>query len=233
MTRVSIFIAGLILCSAARAAEPIASAAPVADLHLTSIAAAAGSASPYFAVFLSGDGGWVALDRGVSKELAQHGIPVVGWDSLKYFWSPRTPDGIAHDLDRVVRHFAAQWHKSRVLLVGYSQGADTMPFMVNRIPAATRDMVGLTALIGLSDNAVFHIHVSNLLGNARGIPTAPELAHWSGPPYLCICGEKDRDAACEQLTGPGGSVIKMRGGHHFDGKYAQIGQEILSRLPKS
>jgi type IV secretory pathway VirJ component len=27
-------------------------------------------------------------------------------------------------------------------------------------------------------------------------------------------------------------VIKMSGGHHFGGKYAQVAQEILSRLPQ-
>jgi type IV secretory pathway VirJ component len=230
--------AGLLLCSAAAsataaaAATPSASLAAISDLPVTIVPAAAGSSSPWFAILLSGDGGWVALDRGVSKELAKHGMPIVGWDSLKYFWVARTPDGIAHDLDRVMRHFAAKWHKTHVLLIGYSQGADTMPFMENRLPAQTREMVGLTALLGLSDNALFQIHLANLLGNARGVPTAPELKEWSGPPYLCIYGEEDRDAACDQLTGPGGVVIKMSGGHHFGGKYAQVAQEILSRLPQ-
>ncbi len=59
--------------------------ASVADLPLTVVPAVNGKASPWFAVFLSGDGGWVGVDRGVSKELAKHGIPIVGWDSLKYF----------------------------------------------------------------------------------------------------------------------------------------------------
>lgn len=207
-------------------------AASLADLPLTLVSAKAGSSSPWFGIFLSGDGGWVGLDRGVSKELAKHGIPVVGWDSLKYFWSPRTPAGIAGDLDRVIQHYAAAWDKTRVLLVGYSQGADTLPFMVNRLPAADHDRVGLTALVGLSDNAVFEFHVAQWLGSAeRGIPTGPELERWSGAPYVCIYGVDDHDAACEQLAGHDGSVVKMSGGHHFGGRYSQIAQEIFSRLP--
>ena len=212
----------------------------VADLPLTIVPgaaagpAAAGSSGDWFGVFLTGDGGWVGLDKGVSKELAKHNIPIVGWDSLKYFWSRRTPEGASHDLDRVLRTYARLWGRSRVLLIGYSQGADTMPFMVNRLPADTHKMVGYTTLLGISDNALWEFHVANWLGNPpKGIPTGPELAHWTGSPYLCLYGESDGDAACAQLTGHDGTVLKMAGGHHFSGEYAEIADEILSRLPKT
>jgi type IV secretory pathway VirJ component len=152
---------------------------------------------------------------------------------LKYFWSPRTPQGAADDLDRVVRHYARTWGKSRVLLIGYSQGADTMPFMVNRLPAATHDMVGLTTLLGISDNAVFEFHVANWLGNpGGGLATAPELRRWSGAPYLCLYGEDDGDSACAEVSGKEGVAVKMPGGHHFGGGYSDIATEIIRRLPK-
>ncbi|HEY5264719.1 MAG TPA: AcvB/VirJ family lysyl-phosphatidylglycerol hydrolase [Steroidobacteraceae bacterium] len=204
----------------------------VTGLPLTVIPAAAGGHSPWFGVFLSGDGGWVAIDRRVADELAKHHIPIVGWDSLKYFWSRRTPQGAAQDLDRVVLHYAQKWHRTHVLLIGFSQGADTMPFMVNRLPAATRDMVGLMALLGISDSANFEIHVGNWLGAPPlGLPTAPELLGWSGPPYLCIYGAKDHDAACEEVTGNDGVVIKMPGGHHLRRRYAAVAAQIFRRLP--
>jgi type IV secretory pathway VirJ component len=117
-------------------------------------------------------------------------------------------------------------------LIGYSQGADTMPFMVNRLPPATREMVGLTTLLGISDNAAFEFHVTNWLGDSSGgLPTAPELERWSGSPYLCLYGEHDADSACKQLTGHDGSALVMPGGHHFGGGYSEIADEILSRLP--
>ncbi len=207
--------------------------APVADLPLTVVPAEPGAASPWFGIFLSGDGGWVGLDRGVSGELAKHHIPIVGWDSLKYFWSPRTPQGAAQDLDRVVRHYAREWGRSHVLLIGYSQGADTMPFMVNRLPAQTHEMVGLTTLLGISDSALFEFHLENWLGTpSGGMATAPELQHWSGAPYLCLYGANDADSACAQVTGKEGIAVKMPGGHHFGGGYADIAAQILIRLPK-
>jgi type IV secretory pathway VirJ component len=208
-------------------------AAPVADLPLTIVPALQGDKGDWFGVFLTGDGGWVGLDKGVSAELAKHNIPIVGWDSLKYFWSPRTPEGASRDLDRVLRHFSRQLGRSHALLIGYSQGADTMPFMVNRLPAATRGMVGLTTLLGISDNALFEFHVANWLGEASGgLPTAPELGRWSGSPYLCLYGAEDADSACKQLTGHDGSALEMPGGHHFGGGYADIADVILSHLPR-
>ena len=94
-----------------------------------------GQASPYFAVFLSGDGGWVGLDRGVSGELAQHGIAVVGWDSLKYFLGGTHAARVPRGSGPRAAPLTPPWGKAHALLIGYSQGADTMPFMVNRLPA--------------------------------------------------------------------------------------------------
>src|ERR1700733_6948809 len=70
-------------------------------VEVPQIKAGAGNAD-VFAVLLSGDGGWAGIDKQVARSLAQRGIPVVGWDSLRYFWSPRTPAGLARDLDRTV-----------------------------------------------------------------------------------------------------------------------------------
>ena len=206
----------------------------VADLPLILMPALPAGDGRWFGVFLTGDGGWVGLDKGVSAELAKHDIPIIGWDSLKYFWKRRTPEGGARDLDRVLRYYSQAWHRSRVLLIGYSQGADTMPFMLNRLPAATHQLVGYTALLGISDNALWEFHVATWLGTpAKGMPTAPELAHWTGGPYLCIYGESDADAACAAETGQDGVSLKLSGGHHFGGGYDRIAEEILSRLPPS
>ncbi len=218
------------------ASVPPASAAalpaPVADLPLIVVSASGSGPGEWFAVFLTGDGGWAGLDKGVAKELARHDIPIVGWDSLKYFWSPRTPDGASKDLDRVLRHYSSAWGRPHALLIGYSQGADTLPFMVNRLPPETRRLVGLTTLLGISDNAVFEFHVASWLGEpAKGLPTAPELERWSGSPYLCLYGRDDPESACKQLTGHDGSALVMPGGHHFGGGYVEIADQILTRLP--
>ena len=203
---------------AARSALP----AGVSDLPLVELPAT-GAAKDVLAIMLSGDGGWAGLDREVARELNARSVPVVGWDSLRYFWDARTPDGAARDLDRVIRHYTQAWHKSRILLIGYSQGADTMPFMVNRLPEESRRLVGATALIALSEEAFFEFKVSHWLGTPTGgLPTAPEVESGRIGQVLCVYGKEESDSLCRRLHGANIRAVALPGGHHFDGDYAAV-----------
>ncbi|MGO9038137.1 MAG: virulence factor family protein [Steroidobacteraceae bacterium] len=182
-----------------------------------------------FAIILSGDGGWAGLDRDVAVALSAHGIPVIGLDSLRYFWRARTPDGLAADLDHMIRYYAAHLNKKRVLLIGYSQGADVLPFAVNRLPAATRARVALAALMGMSEHALFEFHVSSWVSNdTSGPATMPEVNRISGVPVLCIYGEDEGDSLCPKLDPKTVRIVKRTGGHHFDGNYAGLARDILA-----
>src|SRR5437899_2266308 len=110
-------------------------AAVTAKLPLIEVPATKG-ASDTLVVFVSGDGGWAKIDKSMSKVLAENGMPVVGLNALQYFWTKRTPDSAARDLQWVLEHYLAAWKKDRVLFVGYSRGADVLPFMINRLPPA-------------------------------------------------------------------------------------------------
>ena len=68
--------------------------AALGNLPVIEVPAAPGTTpTDSFAIIMSGDGGWAGLDKDVAQALSAHGIPVVGLDSLRYFWSPRTPKG--------------------------------------------------------------------------------------------------------------------------------------------
>ena len=182
-----------------------------------------------FAIILSGDGGWAGLDKEVAQALAEHGIPVAGLDSLRYFWSARTPQGLAGDLDRMIRYYIAHFGKQRVLLIGYSQGADVLPFAVNHLAASTRAHIALGVLMGMSEHAVFEFHVSNWISNDNSGPaTLPEVTRIAGIPILCIYGEGDNDSLCPKLDAVKVRIVKLPGGHHFNGDYAGLAREILA-----
>ena len=94
--------------------KPIQSlAGELTDLPLVEVTAH-GPASDHMAVFWSGDGGWAEIDKEISAILAAHGIPVVGVNSLKYFWTNRTPEQTAKDLERIIRHYTVLWKKEKV-----------------------------------------------------------------------------------------------------------------------
>jgi len=180
-----------------------------------------------FAVILSGDGGWAGLDKEVAAALAQSGVPVAGLDSLRYFWSKRTPDGLAADLDKVIRYYAASWNKKKVLLIGYSQGADVLPFAIPRLPPATRKSIALSVLIGLGKRAQFEFHFSNWIHTgADGLPIAPAMAKLDAS-TLCIYGDDEKDSLCRVLKSTKMRTRMLPGGHHFNGNYRGLAKIIL------
>jgi len=182
------------------------------------------------AVVLSGDGGWAEIDKSVASALAAAGVPTVGWSSLQYFWTQRTPESAAADLARVITHYTEAWRRPRVILVGYSFGADALPFLVSRLPADALGRVSKLALLGLSPSASFEFHVADWLGGGSTTPyrTVPEVERLSVP-VLCVRGADENDSACASLTGRHISVVTIGSGHHFGGEYTRVADAILHR----
>jgi type IV secretory pathway VirJ component len=190
--------------------------------------------SDAFAIIMSGDGGWAGIDQNIAAALSAKGIPVVGWDSLRYYWTARTPDGLAADTDKMIRYYLSHFGKKRVLLIGYSQGADVLPFAVNRLPAPTKAPVSLMAILGMSEHALFEFHVSSWISDDNSGPaTLPEVNRVTGMPVLCIYGEDEDDSLCPKLDPKKFNVVKVKGGHHFDGNYAGLADDILAAAKPS
>ena len=181
--------------------------------------------SDLMAIVISGDGGWRDLDKTIAEQLQKDGVPTVGLDSLRYFWSKKTPDETAKALALVMKAYMAKWHARKIALIGYSFGADVMPFAYNRLPPDLRSHVALMALLGFAQNADFEITVGGWLGAATSddaLPIKPEIA--KVPPTLiqCFYGIDEDDTMCPDLAASGVEQIKTAGGHHFDGDYAKL-----------
>lgn len=216
-----------------RAAACAPAGADVAGLPLVEVPAAPGADEDAFAVFVSGDGGWAELDRSVSAALAANGVPVAGLNALRYFWTPRTPDGGAADLARIVRHYAARWGKERVVLAGYSRGAGVLPFLAARLPADVRRRVALVALLGPERRVSLAFHLADWLGPwapEGALEVAPAVAGLGDMPVLCVYGTEETDSACPRLPPGRARRVAVAGGHHFGGDYAGLAREILRQI---
>ena len=209
------------------------SAGELADLPLVEVTGR-GSASDHLAVFWSGDGGWADLDKEISKILAAHGVPVVGVNSLKYFWTKRTPEQTAKDLERIIRHYAALWQKEKVVLIGYSQGADILPFAANRLNEGLKSRVELISLLGPTFQVDFEFHLGNWLGSSSktALLTMPEVRQLGSIRLLCIYGEQEKESLCPHLHEGNFKKVALAGSHHFGGNYAQIAEAILNEMKK-
>lgn len=214
-----------------------ATGTPIDDLPLVEVQptlTSDKSLSSTFVILLSGDGGWANIDKDIGEALSRRGLPVVGWNSLQYFWREKYPEQASKDLARAIAHYQATWQRPKVLLIGFSLGADVLPFMISRLPDDVRASIVDTALLSLSHKVDFQFHVTDWLGgnNAKARPIAPELAKLAGSPLLCIYGNTDDDTLCSEKP-KGIDVQMLPGDHHFDGNYNAVVTLILNHLRKT
>lgn len=215
---------------AASASTPSSQAlVSVDDLPLNIVADPAAPHSDFMAVMYSGDGGWAGLDRDVAARFAARGVPVVGVDSLSYFWTAKTPQQAGIDLGRIVNHFSQQWQRRRIILLGYSFGADDLPFIVNAMPPALRPAIARVTLLGLSPTADFQFHLSSWLDvdGDTGLPTVPEVIRMAGVPVQCVKGSLEDGSACPAIPRRDAMQVTLPGGHHFGGNADLIVDTIL------
>jgi type IV secretory pathway VirJ component len=176
-------------------------------------------------IFVSGDGGWADLDDGVAQRLASHGIAVVGWNALRYFWLEKPPRRFADDLARVV---SALPPELSVFAGGYSFGAETVPVVVAGAedPALRR----IAGLILLSPSPYASFEVSPLDWIRTGTqpttnPVGPAIER-AGRPVLCISASDDTTSGCPAGTAADYAHERVPGGHHFGSDYDALASRI-------
>lgn len=210
--------------------EKASTTGPVSDLPLVEVPAK-GAEGSTFAVILSGDGGWASIDKDIGDTLATEGIPVVGLNALQYFWKQRTPDGTARDLERILRHYLAAWKKEEVILIGYSRGADVLPFAADRLPPDLLDRTLAIALLGPARSVAFKFHVTDWIRSGQSktaLPTRPEVEKLRGRKILCFYGIEEKDSLCPDLAPELAKHYGLRGSHHLGGDYREIARMILA-----
>ena len=147
-----------------------------------------------------------------------------------YFANGHSADEVACDIDSLIEHYAAAWRKDRVVLVGYSRGADAIPFIVKRLPPELQSKVILGAMLAPAQQAEFLYrpfwHLSQIPAQYKH-PTAPELAKGSSVKLLCIHGTKEKGSLCPQLPAEIATNIAIEGGHHFDYDFKALGERIF------
>lgn len=185
------------------------------DLPLT-ITPGSGGPGDAFVVFLSGDGGWGGFDQQLARKLATAGLPVVGWDARSYFGGVRTPASSAADLQRVIETYGARFGRRRVMLVGYSFGANVLPFMTERLPDAVRERVAGLALISPTARAQFRFAAWDWVVPRRGgLDVAPAISRLDPDRTLCAYGRQDGRTICRNLPEGAARALPRPGGHHI------------------
>lgn len=184
------------------------------------------------AVVYAGDGGWRDLDKSIAGVFNDEGFGVVGVDTLRYFWNEKSPRELGDDLEAIVGRYAKEWKTNRILLGGYSFGADIIPFAWQRLSKSVRDQVKLIALLGLSKTADFELSVAGWLGVKSGEhDVLKPAATLPMDRVVCVYGkdeldETDNDVACVTDAIAPQARLELPGGHHFDEDYPALAKRL-------
>jgi phosphatidylglycerol lysyltransferase len=187
----------------------------------------------FLAIIFSGDGGWRDIDKTIAQKLCSDGVSVIGWDSLHYFWSRKSPAQIANDLSVVIEAYTSRWGISKVALIGYSFGAGILPFAYERLTQEAKQWVVQISLLGFASTTDFEISIAGWLGAAASkdaAPTIPALASIDPRMIQCFYGGDESDSVCPQLGGNEAEIIRVGSGHHFGGDYDALARDILTGL---
>lgn len=171
------------------------------------------------AIVISGDGGWYKFEQNIADSLAVSGIPTIGLDTKKYFWNRRTPEETASDIATSINRYNGVWQRSRFLFVGYSLGAELVPFIINKLPDEIKSKVTMLVLLSPTATTDFQVHLSDMLGVGNRHNTykvVDEINKITSIPILLIFGSEEKTTVPTMLTRASVKVVKIPGDHHYN-----------------
>ncbi|MBW8684415.1 virulence factor [Chitinophaga rhizophila] len=205
----------------------------ISKLPVTVKAPAGGTTGHPVVLYISGDGGMKKFSADMVNTLATKGYPVIGLNALKYFWTKKTPQQSAADVAALIQYYGTQWNNHNFILIGYSMGADVLPFIYNSLPAGLQSQVQHLVFMSPSSSTDMVVHISDMLGKtstpgSMNVPAA--MNRITGKPLLLIFGQEEKDFDSKWLTINNYRQLVLPGGHHYNDDAAGVVQQILSHL---
>lgn len=188
----------------------------------------AGSTKP-LVLYITGDGGMKKFSVNVTDILQQQHYPVLALNALKYFWNKKSPQQAAGDMAGLITKY--QHTGQPVVLIGYSLGADVMPFIYSHLPASLQVQVQRIVLLSPSLYTDLEVHVSDMLGKGgrKGMSVPAAINEISGKPLLLIFGAQEKDFDLTLLKVPYQRVV-LPGGHAYDEDANGVASRIIHFL---
>ena len=190
------------------------------------------SASDYMVLAVSGDGGWNVWEESLRKEFMKKGIPIVGLDALKYFWKEKTPEQVTSDLSLVLNYYLKTWNKQYFMLLGYSFGANIIPFIATRLKEPYKSKLIKTVLISPDPGTDFEIHLLEMLNmdmSEYKYNVTEEVKKIKNARIICMFGASEDEERKNVFRFPPVQFIELPGSHHFKFNFPPIVEKILEK----
>ena len=179
-----------------------------------------------FVLYITGDGGFNNFSTSLCTAINKKGYSITALNAKSYFWETKSPEDAAKDVSGLITEYLSLWKRNEVILVGYSFGADVMPFIQTRLSPGVINKIRHTVLFSPSKNTDFTIH---LFYGDDGSSVISEINKLNRP-VLIVFGDEEKDLPDKQISNKNVLVMKVAGDHHYDDKISEIINDIAKRL---
>ena len=182
--------------------------------------------------YISGDGGMNNFSTSLCENLHGKGFDVVALNSRSYFYNKKTPEKTAADVNSFLSKKLTGRKNQQIVFIGYSFGADVLPFILNRLPKATDDKVVVSFLMASSGNTDFEIHWADIFGGntKRSMDVVSEINKLTDEKVVIISASDDKTLEVNRVTLKRFTREVLPGGHHFDGETDEIVKVIIDNI---
>ncbi|KLT65506.1 AcvB/VirJ family lysyl-phosphatidylglycerol hydrolase [Pedobacter sp. BMA] len=186
-------------------------------------------------IFLSGDGGWIKFEDDLSVKFAENNFFTIGINSRDYFWDQKTPEQTAHDLVQLIRKYALRYKTDQIYLLGYSFGADVLPFIYNQLPFRAKRHVMALEMLSPFSTTDFMVHFGDLANiSSDNYPYKVDLeVKKLKIPVFCFYGIDENEKALETIVQKNFVIGSLYGDHHYkESEYDKIISVLNQKSPQ-
>lgn len=182
--------------------------------------------------YISGDGGMNKFSTSLCEKLNKKGFDVIALNARSYFWDKKTPERTATDINNLLAKKLNERKNEQIVMIGYSFGADVLPFILNRLPKNTDDKVLVSYLLASSGSTDFEIHWADIFGSntKRSMDVVSEINKLTDEKVVIISASDDKTLAVNRITLKRFTHEVLPGGHHFDGATDEIVKAMLTDM---
>ncbi len=179
--------------------------------------------------YISGDGGMNKFSTNLCADINTYGYQVTAMDARSFFWHKKTPDQTALDISSYLDREIALFKNPHIIFIGYSFGADVMPFIVNRLPDVLKEKLTSVVLLSPSSSTDFEVHVTDLFGmsSKRSLDVLPAINAMNIPKSAIIFGSDEAGYDKGRVTLKNCLLVTIHGNHHYDGDTKKVATIVM------
>ena len=182
--------------------------------------------------YISGDGGFNTFSIDLCKSMNEKGYEVAALNAKSYFWNKKTPEQAAADINNYLIQKTTGRANPHIVLIGYSFGADVLPFIINRLSKNTGENILVSFVIASSGSTDFEIHWADIFGGnkKRSMDVVTEINRLNGEDIVIINGSDEDSLALNKISLKRYTHEVLPGGHHFEGDTGEVTRVILKHI---